>query len=301
MIPITTATFKVWKSVDYPLGPTVDGIVIYLGTTATFTPLGDLEPDIEYTAEIMPAATDLAFNPLVSGPVPNEWTFTTGTDPSSGIDLGSASTFGIMAFSAITDALPYDSVVRDGDVAIDPGESCDLTPAQVPEGSIHKNDAVSEQVKIDLLAAYNIAWAMPADETPGTVNLGAYNSALNPLGPGRLPAGVYYSGSTMNVNTNLTLDAEGDPAAVWVFHVGSSLTTTTGSVLLDNSAQAKNVFWVVDQSATIGVNTIFNGNILAGLSITANTGSTIYGRLLGGTGGGGTIALQSATIWVPAP
>jgi len=157
---------------------------------------------------------------------------------------------------------------------------------------------VSAQAKLDLLAAYNTAKALP----PGvTITAGADLGALNPGGV--LAPGTYTSGSTMLVSTPLTLDAGGNANAVWVFQIGSSLTTNTplGNVLLANGAQAKNVFWVPTSDATIGVNTTFNGTIIAGRNSTGQTGAVINGRILTGAILPGTIALDTNTVNVPAP
>ena len=99
----------------------------------------------------------------------------------------------------------------------------------------------------------------------------------------------------------VTLDAGGNANATWVFQIGSSLTTVTGSVVLIGGAQAKNVFWVPTADATIGTNVIFQGTIVAGRDVTSNTGATINGRILAGAIGAATVALQSTTVNVPAP
>ena len=104
-------------------------------------------------------------------------------------------------------------------------------------GNIDINDAASALAYTDLLTAYNSAKALP----PGTtISAGADLGALYPTG---IAPGTYTSGSTMLVSTPLMLDAGGNANAVWVFQIGSSL-TTNASVSLANGAQAKNVFWV---------------------------------------------------------
>jgi hypothetical protein len=213
------------------------------------------------------------------------------------VALSSASTFGIMATSAITDTGA--STIK-GDVSLEPGSSCDLLPAQVT-GTIHKNDSVSAQARADLLVAYNFA----TDLAPGTAisdgqDLGALDLGF---GLGVLHSGTYTSGSTMLVATPLTLDAQGNADAVWVFQIGSSLTTTTptGTIVLKNGAQSKNVFWVPVEDAVIGSYTTFYGTIISGRDVTCATGATIDGRLLAGATTDGTIALDACTINVPTP
>lgn len=292
-LTLSTATFTV-QPTGPPLGALVLGAVTYnaLTNVATFTPLSNLASSTTYTAIVTTGAKDLAGDALVAGLIPNPWTFTTGTGLAPGaVPLGSASTFGIMATSAITNTGA--ATLINGDVSLDPGTSCGLLPVQV-NGTIHINDTVAAQAKADLLVAYNFAKALP----PGvTISAGADLGALYPTG---IPPGTYTSGSTMLVSTPLTLDAGGNANAVWVFQIGSSL-TTTASVSLANGAQAKNVFWVPTASATIGVGTTFYGTIIAGVSATGTTGAVINGRILAGAIGAGTIALDTNTVNVPAP
>jgi hypothetical protein len=86
---------------------------------------------------------------------------------------------------------------------------------------------------------------------------------------------------------NLTLDAQGDANAVWIFQIASSFTTvggSGGSIILTGGAQAKNVYWQTGSSATIGDYTSFKGNILALQSITLGAYSTATGRMLSRNG-----------------
>ena len=294
-LTISTASFSLSCS-----GAPVVATVAYVtnGSMATLTPAANLPASANCTATVSNAAKDIAGNALASGLVPNPWNFTTAAvvippvTPAS--HLGSAGTFGIMATSAITNTGATTKI--NGDVALEPGTSNGLLPVQV-NGAIHINDSISHQAYADLLVGYNYYKGLP----PGvTITAGADLGALYPLG---MPPGTYTSGSSMLVSTALVLDGGGDANAVWVFQIGSSLTTNTplGSVSLRNGAQAKNVFWVPSASATIGVATIFNGTIIAGVSATAQTGAVINGRVLAGAIGAGTIALDTATVNVPAP
>lgn len=299
-LTVTTATFTVQES-GPPLGAPLTGVVIYDPITmiATFTPGSDLDPDTEYTATITSGAEDLAGNTLVvpaAGLPPNPWTFTTGNGLAPGaVNLDRASTFGIMATGSTTST--GDTMIN-GDVALNPGSSQGIPPIQV-NGEIHVQDQVAIDAQTDLTAAYNFAWAQPVDFTmiPGNDQ-----GADFPLG---MAPGVYWSASTMLINTPLTLDAGGNADAVWIFQIGSSLTTVVGTpggnVVLINGAQAKNVFFVPVMDATVGVGTTFNGSILAGRDVTGQTLSTINGRLLAGANGAGVIALDSTTVNVPAP
>jgi hypothetical protein len=285
---------------SFTLAPTASpgvletGVVTYdaANRMATFNPSSNLAASTQYTATVTTAATDLAGNALAAGGVVNPWSFTTGTGLAPGaITLGSAATFGIMATSAITNT---GNTIINGDVSLDPGTSMTGFPPGIVNGSIHINDTVSAQARTDLLTAFNEAKALP----PGTtISAGADLGALFPAG---IPPGTYTSGSTMLVSTDLVLDASGNANAVWVFQIGSSLTTSANVSLL-NGAQAKNVFWVPTLDATIGVGSTFSGTIVSGRDVTAVTGATINGRILAGANTAGTIALDTTVVNVPAP
>lgn len=288
---INTTSFTLEKTASPGIFETGEVTYSTVNKIATFTPASNLAASTQYTATVTTAATDLAGNLLVAGTVANPWSFTTGTTLApAAITLGTTSTFGLMATSAIT-CVPVCTI--NGDVSLDPGTS--ITGPPVVNGSTHINDTVSAQARNDLLAAYNEAKAKPAGTT---IAAGADLGALYGSG---IPPGTYTSGSTMLVSTNLVLDAGGDANAVWVFQIGSSLTTSANVTLL-NGAQAKNVFWVPTADATIGVSTTFSGTIISGRDVTAVSGSTINGRILAGAITAGTIALQSGTtVNVPLP
>jgi len=283
-LTITAATFTLKQGT---MG--ISGTVTYSGVTAVFKPNGNLSPGLLYSATITNLAKDLKGNALAGGAAPNPWTFTTAAGAAlapGAVPLASAGSFGIMATSAITNTGAGTMV--NGDVSLDPGTSNGLLPVQV-NGEIHINDTVSEQARLDLLAAYNYAKNL----APGTtINAGADLGALS------IPPGIYYSGSTMLVSTPLVLN--GNANSVWVFQIGSSL-TTTADVTMTGGALAKNVFWVPTLDATVGVGSTFFGTIVSGRDVTAKTGATINGRILAGATLAGTIVLDTATVNVPAP
>ena len=101
----------------------------------------------------------------------------------------------------------------------------------------------------------------------------------------RSPPASTESPSSLGLTGTLTLDAQGDPNAVFVFQAGSTLITASASrVKLVNGAQPCNVFWQVGSSATLGTTTVFAGNIMALASITMNDGVTLHGRALARNG-----------------
>jgi hypothetical protein len=96
---------------------------------------------------------------------------------------------------------------------------------------------------------------------------------------------------------NLTLNAGGNPNAIWIFKMGSTLTTGPGTqIILAGGAKAANIFWAVGTSATLGTTSIFKGNILADQSISANTGAVVEGRLLARIA---AVTLQGNTVTLP--
>jgi hypothetical protein len=135
----------------------------------------------------------------------------------------------------------------------------------------------------------------------------AYNYAANLLGAAVLPGelsgltftpGLYNNASTVMLSAgNVTLDGQGNANAVFIFQIGSTLTTSGSTqVVLAGGAQAKNVFWEVSSSATLGTNSIFKGNIIALQSVTLNTGASLQGRALARNG---AVTFDSNTVTAP--
>jgi Ice-binding-like/Bacterial Ig-like domain len=290
---ITTATFLVTVTAD---GAPVSGTVAYdvASQIATFTPSTNLATSTQYTAVISPAVQDLAGNTLAAGLVPNPWSFTTGTVAGGAfppaIDLGTAGNFAVLATASTTSTGP---VIVNGDVGVSPGTSQGIPVPQV-NGTIYPpGGAVVTKAQTDLLTAYNAAVALSANAQalPGTMT-------------GTFTPGLYSNSSAVSIPANVTLDAQGDPNAVFVFQIGSALTTATSSqVILVNGAKASNVFWQVGSSATLGVGSIFEGTLLAEISITQNSGVVVDGRLFAGAGpgGAGSVTVDGASVTVPQP
>ena len=163
-----------------------------------------------------------------------------------------------------------------GDLGLHPGTAVVGFPPGTVNGAEHVSDAVAQQAATDLTTAYNDAAGRPFTAT-----------SPPDIGGRTLTRGVYRSGSvaSLGLTGRLTLDAQGDPRAVFIFQIPSTLITATDSgVRLVNGAQACNVFWQVGSSATLGTRTAFQGNILASTSISVNDGVTVNGRLLARSG-----------------
>ncbi len=199
--------------------------------------------------------------------------------------LGSASSFAVLAGTGVTNTGP---TVLNGDVGTCPTSAITGFPPGLISGANHGSDPTACGAKTDLVASYNDA----AGRTPSV----AFGVPTD-LGGMTLLAGVYSSPTFLAVTGTLTLDAQGDPTAVFIFQAGSTLVTASNSTIaLVNGAQACNVFWQVGSSATLGTGTAFVGNIMALTSITATTNATVIGRLLARNG---ATTLDSNVVTVP--
>jgi Ice-binding-like len=185
------------------------------------------------------------------------------------IGLGTAASFSVLAGSTVTNTGP---TTMFGDLGLAPGSS--VTGAPHVLGQTHVDDAVAIEAKLNLTTAYNAAASRPTEGSAGTDLAGQTFTPGVRTAPGAL---LLSAGSVV-------LDAQGDPNAVFIFQIGSTLITGSNTtVQLINGAQACNVFWQVGSSATLGTGTRFVGTIMAAETITANTAATIHGRLLAQT------------------
>jgi hypothetical protein len=199
----------------------------------------------------------LAFGALAGLPLPAK---------ASTVNLGTAGSFAVLGGSAVTNTGP---TVLNGNLGVYPGTSITGLGSIVLTGSVYAGDAVAMQAQADALTAYNVAAGLAPTEDLTGQNLGGL--ILTP--------GVYSFSSSALLTGTLTLNNLGDPNALFVFQIGSALTTATGSsVVMENPNPAMagcNVFWQVGSSATLGTTTAFEGHILANTSITLNTSATI--------------------------
>ena len=189
------------------------------------------------------------------------------------IDLGCAAPFAILAGSTITSTGP--SIVN-GNVGLSPGSALVGFPPGIINGTQEITTPTAAAAKLCLTAAYidGQGRSLNAISLPGQ------------LGGLTLAPGLYSNSSTSGIsgtgpNGILTLDAQGNANSVWIFQLGSTLTTDPAtSIVLAGGAQAKNIFWIVGTSATLGTTSVFYGNILADQSITLKTGAVLNGRAL---------------------
>jgi hypothetical protein len=198
--------------------------------------------------------------------------------------LNNAAPFAVLAGSTVTNTGP--SVIA-GDVGVSPGAAIvGFPPGTVSAGStFHAGDATAAAAQVSVTTAYNDLAGQPSTANLTGQDLGTV---------GQVTPGVYTFNTSAQLTGQLTLNAQGNPNAVFIFQIGSTLTTASASsVVMINGGSVCNVFWQVGSSATLGTTTAFSGNILALASITLNNGARIAGRALARTG---AVTLDTNTV-----
>ena len=195
------------------------------------------------------------------------------------IDLGTAADFGVLAGAAITGSGNVEGDVGSGTGAI--------APAITSTGTIHP---MGHAVVLTALDDFAVAYA----DGKGRAQDVELSAAAYALGGTTLTPGVYKIGAAATLATPVTLNAEGDPEAVFIIQIVGAFGTTaaTGNVILSNEATSANVFWIVEGAVSLGAGTHMEGNILGGATITFGASTTISGRALAGSAAG-TIALST--------
>ena len=220
------------------------------------------------------------------------WQFTTGADLSP-VPLGAAANFAVLAAATVTNTATPTTVT--GDLGIWPGTSMTGFPPGIVNGTIHVNDTTAEAGEAALAIAYNNAAGRTGAFTPAVGNIGGLT----------FTPGLYRSGTSTAISGggNLTLDAGGDPNAVFIFQIASTLTTSSGfGITLMGGAKPSQIFWEVGSSATIGTGSQFYGTILANTSITLVSGARLNGRALAGAvSGTGAVTMDDNTVVLATP
>jgi hypothetical protein len=183
--------------------------------------------------------------------------------------LGAAGAYAVLAGSTVTNT---GSSLISGDVGVSPGTAITgFPPGLVVLGNLHPGDAEAANAQISLTSAYTTLAS-----TACNVDLTGQD-----LGGLTLTPGVYCFSASASMTGTLTLNAQGNPNAVFIFKIGTTLITASGSrVVMTNNLSSCNIFWQVGSSATLGTGSSVNGNILAQASITLTTGASLTGRAL---------------------
>ncbi|HZS35946.1 MAG TPA: ice-binding family protein [Polyangia bacterium] len=216
--------------------------------------------------------------PLACGPPETHSQALAATAPA----LGTLASFAVLGGSTVTNTNP---TVVTGNLGVSPGSAVTgFPPGLVIGGTIHAADAVALQAQVDDTTAYKAIAGLACDHDLTGQDL---------VGHTLIP-GVYCFSSSAQLSGALTLDAQGDPSAAFIFQIGSTLTTASNaSVRVINGGNGCNVFWQVGSSATLGTGTTFVGTILALTSITLTTGASLSGRALAQNG---AVTMDSNTV-----
>ncbi|NUW34677.1 DUF4082 domain-containing protein [Nonomuraea sp. SMC257] len=196
------------------------------------------------------------------------------------IPLGNAAAFAVLAGGAVANT---DNTTVTGDLGTSPNNAVSGFPPGQVIGTIHAGDATAAAARTDAVAAYNNA-----------AGRGVTDNVPAQLGGTVKGPGVYTpsSGTTFQINGTLTLDAQTDPNAIFIFRAATLTTATVSNLNLVNGAQTDNVFFQITGTATLGVNSTFRGNVLANNAATVSSGAAVTGRVFALTN---NVTLQGTT------
>lgn len=198
------------------------------------------------------------------------------------IDLGDAASFAALAPAGIANT---GATVLSGDLGTT-GTSITGFPPGVVTGTIYINDNVTTLAQASSASAFTQGQALVA-----TVD----KASTATLGGEDFVPGVYKYAGGVGLSGSLTLTDNGSGVGEWVFQIATTLITSVGSeVILSGGAKASNVYWIVGSSATLGVGSTLQGNVLASALIAANTGATVNGGLYAGS----SVTLDTNTVTV---
>jgi len=201
------------------------------------------------------------------------------------VTLGTTSTFAVLAQDSVVST---GATVITGDIGVSPGTTVAGFPPGTASGVVQSGNPAAAAAEADLVLAIN-------DVTARATSV--LTLPRSDLGGLTLSPGLYDTAAPLTLTGTVTLNAMGNPDAVFIIRTAADLTTASGSrVVLTGGAQAKNVIWLVGTTATLGSNSIFQGTILANQSITLNSGARLTGRVLSRTG---AVTLDAAIIVVP--
>lgn len=312
MAPLSLTTTTLTLAPSSSLGTPVLAVVTYDAGTqiASIAPSANLLPSTAYTATVISGVDgvkDLANNAMAANKV---WQFTTSnSECQTPVALGSSSNFAILGSAAITN-IPTSLIT--GDVGLTPDTGANITgfssPASCTEvvGRVYAVDSAGpacalidatllSNAKTDALAAF-VSATGAARGTPTPVSTNLAGLTFYP--------GLYESLTTLDLSAGgiLTLDAQGDPNAVFVIRSATAITTlSTSQIVLSGGAKASNVFWSAGSAITLGTGSVMKGSLLASTAITLQTGANLEGRALNQGAAAAAISCDACTITLPTP
>jgi len=317
---ITATAPSTFTLIDTNTSLNVDGNVSYsvVNKISSFKPVANLTADTNYTAKITTVAEDLDGNTMLND---YNWTFATAAASVlvELVPLAQASTYGIAATAGVTNTLTTPNTQIDGNVVLNPLDQCNAVTVDNAGGfglcggaapaingtvvTITYPDTVTAQnITDDLRAAY---LSITPANMPGGTSIAAGTTLGAPIGNALVEGdnlfytGVYTSNTSILITGDLTIDAQDDPNATFVFQSASTVgTAPTARILLVNGAKASNIWWQAGSDATLQTNTTWNGNILAYRDVTMKTGTSSCGRLFAGAFTDGAFVFDSNRVSV---
>ena len=211
-----------------------------------------------------------------------------GNTQASTISLGTAADYGVLAGAAVTNG---GSSYLNGKVGVSPGTAITGIATLFMPGS----STISSDIGGDPFTAQNDVTA--ANEAITVQNKAGHSPIAAELGSQVVYPGIYSSDAAFGLTGVLTLNGNGNPNSEFIFITPAALTSAAASsIVLENCAKAKNIYWQLGAAATLGASSIFAGNILAQAAITTGAGVQIKGRLFAKA----AITLDSTTIVLPS-
>ncbi len=200
-------------------------------------------------------------------------------------NLGSLANFTLFTVSGAIGNTGVTAIT--GNIGSNAGAITGFGAPSTVNGNINIGDLITAQCITDLQAAYSQLSSIPVTNSTHTPTFGSGETLF---------AGVYSIGAAASVAGTLTLDAQGDPNAIFIFKIGGAFTTgASTTVNLTNGASACNVFWVAEGAIAMATLTIMKGTLIAHPgAVSMGAGGMLEGRMLSTTGAVSVYAVSAS-------